>query len=73
MMFSLDMPVHWNSKYLIPESLLSSREIFTVSIHSEIGSDSLTEDDLTIVQIFHTLLKVFYDNNIFFIYSLHAY
>ena len=44
--------------------VLPCKHVFTVKIHNELGTDSLTEDDWTVCTIFHSFLKTFYNHTV---------
>jgi hypothetical protein len=59
--FGLDMDVRWNSTYLILKHLLPYKEVFSVFINSNYGSELLTPNHWYVVKQIMVFLKLFYD------------
>ena len=50
--------------YLMIDSVLPYKHVFTGWIHNELGTDSLTEDDWTVCTVFILFLKTFYNHTV---------
>ena len=63
--FSLDVPTRWNLMYLMIDSVLPYKQVFTASrIHNELTPYSLMEDDWTVCTIFHSFLNTFFNHTV---------
>jgi hypothetical protein len=62
--FGLDMDVRWNSTYLMLEHLLPYKDVFTVFINSNYGSELLTNNHWYVAEHMFKFLKVFYESTV---------
>ena len=59
--FGLDMDVRWNSTYLMLKHLLPYKEVFSVFINSNYGSELLTANHWYVAEHIMVFLKMFYN------------
>jgi hypothetical protein len=59
--FGLDMDVRWNSTYLMLKHLLPYKEVFSVFINSNYGSELLTPQHWYVTEQIMVFLEIFYD------------
>jgi hypothetical protein len=62
--FGLDMDIRWNSTYLMLEHLLPYKEVFTVFINSNYGSELLTLNHWYVAEHMFKFLKIFYESTV---------
>jgi hypothetical protein len=62
--FGLDMDVRWNSTYLMLEHLLPYKEVFTVFINSNYGSELLKDTHWYIAEHMFKFLRIFYESTV---------
>ena len=59
--FALDMPIRWNSTYLMLESCLPYAKLITAFVMSRQGPHILLDRDWQLANKFYNFLKTFYD------------
>ena len=62
--FALDMPVRWNSTYLMLDSCLPYANIISYFVANNRGPHYLVENDWQIAKVFHSFLKTFYQSTL---------
>jgi hypothetical protein len=62
--FGLDMDVRWNSTYLMLEHLLPYKEVFTVFINYNYGSELLKNTHRYIAEHMFKFLRIFYESTV---------
>jgi hypothetical protein len=62
--FGLDMDVRWNSTFLMLQHLIPYKEVFTVFINSNYGSELLTVVHWYVAEHMYKFLKIFYESTL---------
>jgi hypothetical protein len=62
--FGLDMDVRWNSTFLMLKHLIPYKEVFTVFINSNYGSELLTNVHWYVAEHMFKFLQLFYDSTV---------